>query len=1157
MSDSATLRIDVDVDRSFREACAEIDVRVRKGETRIAERWADTEGPLADDTDRLVELIFTEFATREAHGQTPTPDEYYARFPQLAERLRRLFDVDDLLKTEEAFAGGPQSGRHVGAYEIREKLGSGGMGVVYRGWHPVLRREVAIKLLGPLAGEGSDKRFLREGRAIASLNHPNIVHLYEVGEQAGQPFLAMEYVSGGSLRDRLAGHLLPPVEAATLIATLADAIHYAHSQGIIHRDLKPGNVLLSRDDGVPKVADFGLATRLDQTSVSMAGNAVGTPSYMAPEQAEGKAPYTAAVDVYALGAILYEALIGRPPFLGDSTAETLLKVIHDEPVPLRQVRPEIPRDLETICLKCLNKPQGRRYASAEALAQDLRRFLNHDPILARAIGPVERSIRFAKKRPVLSVALSIVALALVVMVIGWAEFTRQLRHEATETADQRDRANEHRDRADALRDASDILRDKAVAERQIADTEREKAVALLAANREYQFVTRIMQASSVYRSNPFRGRELLASPDWCPPERRDFIWHYLNDTTKVERFEVNAKTTGLNVMAVSSDGKQMLIGGADGTVAGYATDLGKQLFRHEKAHAAPVSAVAFSFDCKMAISASIDGVVHSWEIGKEKPGRKLGEMNVPIYAIAVSPDGIVFAGGGRKGVGGTIQAWELANGQVKLAPPKETAVVRSLCMAPDGDSLVIGTDRGEVARWSISKSLIGPRFRTQAFRVQNLAVRADGMIAVAGLGRNEVTLWEGSTGRKLQTIEVGRGIWSVQFSPEGRTLAIGEQASRLSIYRVADGQFVTSVIASKHRRENVKAPILFETSLAGENPNLIAGVAFSAEDRVVTACADNSIMGWSLDTAPRATVGPVHPHASMHQVAIDEGRGAIAMGNDRRLVRYNLETGESTPLTEVFPSTGSMLTLARDGRSMFMISSSTPVEGKTAEWIIHAGQAPDFSRRDQINVAWPIDALIPGADNSVYIVGRDGRILLWKAHSSEPPKEIGTHPGKIIQGVYLPTLDKLVTLSAGVSVVWPENRRLQTVFAGIVRGAELSPDGKTVAVYTMGGADPKAQLYLWDAANDQPPRVLDAGRNNVVGVCFSPDGHTLAVAGADRRIHLANVASGDELLTLSDEKELLRNLIFSKDGKQIRTFRVRANPAETRIVTWKVGGLYP
>jgi len=1153
MSDSATLLIDVDVDRSFREACAEIDVRVRKGETRIAERWADTEGPLASDTDRLVELIFTEFATREAHGQTPKPDEYYDRFPQLAERLRRLFDVDDLLKTEEAFSGGPQSSRHVGAYELREKLGSGGMGVVYRGWHPVLHRDVAIKLLGQLAGEGSDKRFLREGRAIASLNHPNIVHLYEVGEHDGQPFLAMEYVTGGSLRDRLVGHLLSPNEAATLIATLADAIHYAHSQGILHRDLKPGNVLLSKDERVPKVADFGLASRVDQTTISVAGNAVGTPSYMSPEQAEGKAPYTPAVDVYALGAILYEALIGRPPFLGDSTGETLLKVINEEPVPLRKVRPEVPRDLETICLKCLTKQPGRRYASAEDLSRDLRRFLNKEPIHARAVGPVERSIRFARKRPVLSVALSIAALALVVMAIGWAEFTRRLRQVATETAQQRDQANEQRDRADALRDAAEILRGKAETERQAADMEREKAIALLAANREYQYVARLLQAMTFTLSNPMRAQELLASPDWCPPERRDFVWHYLDSSSKLDRFEIDAKTTGLNAMVVSGDGKQMVVGGADGSVAGYATDSGKQLFRVEKAHAVQVSAVAFSIDGKKVLSADIEGVIQSWEIGKENPGRKLGTMTVPVYSLAVSPGGTVFAGGGRRALGGSIQAWDLATGAAKQPPIREKAVVRALALSPDGDSLVIGTDGGEVARWSISKSLITTRFRTQAFRVQNLSVRADGTIAVAGLGRYEVTLWEGATGKKIRTIKTGRGVWSVQFSPEGHTLAVGEQAGRVSLWHIADDQPICTLSTSSRRREEVRLPNLNESTLAGENPNVMAGIGFTSEHRFVTACADDSIRGWALDSAPRATVGAMNLHASVHQIGIEGGRAAIATGGDRRLHRYNLETGESTPITEVFPSQVSMLTVSRDGRTLFMISGSTPVAGKPVEWTVHNGQLPDFSRRDRVKVVGPIDVLVPAAESSVYIVCRDGRILLWKPHSTESPKEVGTHPGPIIRGVYLDKIDKLVTLSAGVSVIWPDNRRLKTEFAGTVRGADLSPDGKTIAVFTMGGAEPKPHLYLWDAVEDSPPKLLEVGRNSVVGLGFSPDGRTVGVAGADRKVHLVNVASGDELLTLTDEKELLRNLIFSTDGKQISTFRVRSNPPETRVISWKVG----
>jgi len=244
------------VQDAFRRACADLDRRLRAGEPVAAEEWVGAAGPLAADADLAVELIFTEYVAREELGESPSADDFCARFPAHADRLRRLFGVDQLLLESTAGSrknaadtpggkGGAPAGRTAGAYELLERIGSGGMGVVYRAWHPVLRREVAVKLL---RGGGAD-RLAREAEAVARLNHPNIVQLFEVGEQDGQPFLALEYVPGPNLRDRLAGRALPPAAAAALVETLARAVHHAHERGVVHRDLKPANVLLVVDSG--------------------------------------------------------------------------------------------------------------------------------------------------------------------------------------------------------------------------------------------------------------------------------------------------------------------------------------------------------------------------------------------------------------------------------------------------------------------------------------------------------------------------------------------------------------------------------------------------------------------------------------------------------------------------------------------------------------------------------------------------------------------------------------------------------------------------------------------------------------------------------------------------------------------------------------------
>jgi serine/threonine-protein kinase len=339
-------------------------------------------------------------------------DEAVAKL--LPERETPL-DADAVLPVPHP-AGLPQ----VPGYRVEDVLGSGGMGVVYRAWHPRLNRAIALKMLlaGPCARPAELERFLREAQAVAALHHANIVQVYDVGDVEGRPYFTMELVEGGNLADQIHGAPQPAYQAAALVATLAEAVHSAHQSGIVHRDLKPSNILLARD-GTPKVTDFGLARRLEGNGgLTLSGVPLGTPSYMAPEQARcEKKAIGPATDVYALGAILYEMLTGRPPFCADTPTATLQQVVTEEPVPPARLNPQVPRDLATICLKCLHKQPPRRYASAAALAEDLRRFLRGEPIAARRAGRLERLARWARRSPA-AAALLAVSLLMATTVLG-------------------------------------------------------------------------------------------------------------------------------------------------------------------------------------------------------------------------------------------------------------------------------------------------------------------------------------------------------------------------------------------------------------------------------------------------------------------------------------------------------------------------------------------------------------------------------------------------------------------------------------------------------------------------------------------------------------------------------------------------------------------
>jgi predicted Ser/Thr protein kinase len=346
--------------------------------------------------ERRVDEAIAAYLEAERAGRAPDPADWLARHPDLADELRSfLADREHFARLARPPAGGsatlaPASSsptvtvRYFGDYELLEEIARGGMGVVYKARQVSLNRPVALKMIlaGQLASPEDVRRFRAEAEAAANLRHPNIVGIHEVGEHQGQHYFSMDYVEGRSLAELLRDGPLPADRAARYVRTVAEAIHHAHKQGTLHRDLKPSNVLIDADDR-PLVTDFGLAKKIEGGAGPTApGQILGTPSFMPPEQAAGR-PLGPAADVYSLGALLYALVTGRPPFQSDNTLDTLLQVLHNEPVPPRLLNPKIPADLETVCLKCLEKEPARRYGSAQELADDLGRFLAGEPVRAR------------------------------------------------------------------------------------------------------------------------------------------------------------------------------------------------------------------------------------------------------------------------------------------------------------------------------------------------------------------------------------------------------------------------------------------------------------------------------------------------------------------------------------------------------------------------------------------------------------------------------------------------------------------------------------------------------------------------------------------------------------------------------------------------------
>lgn len=986
----------------------------------------------------------------------------------------------------------------VPGYDIVAELGRGGMGVVYKAVHRPLNRNVALKMIlaGVYPTDEDRGRFRAEAEAIARLQHPNIVQLFEFGEAGGRPFLTLEYVSGGTLQQRAGDRPQKPISAARVVEVLARAVGYAHARQIVHRDLKPGNVLLApashpqddceREYGTPKLTDFGLAKRMDATHPSLSKSVTGTPSYMAPEQVpEGLAPGTRgaigpATDVYALGAMLYYLLAGHPPFSGPDWMTTLLQTVRRDPIPLRILQPEVPRDLDTICLKCLEKEAGRRYPTAEDLADDLARFLAGKPILARPVGALERGWKWTRRHPVAATAVGVAFGGLSVAVVGLAV--------ALEAVDAR-RAAEVR--------TNEGLRDR---ERQ-ANIVREREEKLRVAAEQGLYFGKITQANLLWRESDLgRARQVLAD---CPPGARRWEWKYLNRLchdgliadTLGPGVEAEAVAFGPGWVAVA--GSAPPAPGAEtppGTLL-VLTDDGETLARSLVPVAGTVIRLAAVPDSRRLVALVANGSGETTLVGWEIPARREAGFLPHAFSrtcgklAVLAPDGDALA----IAADGQIAVTDLRT-NAALGEWKDTEPITAMALSAHGTRVVVSTARAvavreiatgvELARWTdvaanptIDRAgdriayldadgtavvrRVGMDARPQRFRLKRsesvriLAFSADGSMLIAtgsdGLHRFDLDA------RGVDVVPGTDGVRTVSAFPAGRSVAAAGDDGTVRVAGIAD---------------NLR--------LYRAHAGPVRAVAVSPDARrLATAGQDGAVRVWDL---ARDQVAQLSGDGTAVEAAASMGDGSfVELGRDFVAVREGpgaatklqipLARGRpefATPHAAAFAPAASLLFTVDPARQAVEVRDLARGAGKVRSLIGHE---------------YPIVAVAASADGRTVATGSAG--LKRESGRPQPVGEVLVWDG-----------------------VTGELRDRRTAAELCVCALAVSPDGRTVAVATgwpgwdrAGEPAPAASLRTFLAPGGPLRRPLSSdpkGGDPFFALAFHPGGGVLAATSLRR-----------------------------------------------------------